>query len=457
METFLIKTLQLMLALALLVLVHEFGHYFFSRVFGVKVEKFYLFFNPWFTLFKYKPKKRATQPGEEEKASWRDTEYGIGWLPLGGYCKIAGMIDESMDKEQMAQPEKPWEFRAKPAYQRLLIMVGGVLFNFIAAIAIYSGIVYTWGEKFLPFRNASEGMMYSETAHRIGFQDGDIPLFADDNELDYLSGETVLAIVDAKQVKVLRHQSDTIIIDIPQNFIFDANKDAEDGQSLMAYRLPVVVYDTQNGMGAKKSGMEKGDKIVAVNDIKTPSYDIFKAELDKNKDKTVSLTYIRNGKENITDVEIDSDGKIGITLTPITDIYETITIDYSIFKSIPRGIEMGVEKLSGYISQMKYIFTSEGAKSLGGFGALGSIFPETWDWANFWNITAFLSVILAFMNILPIPALDGGHVLFLLVEIITRRKPSDKFLEYAQMAGMIFLLLLMVYANGNDIYRFFLK
>lgn len=457
METFIIKALQLMLALALLVLVHEFGHYLFSRIFGVKVEKFYLFFNPWFTPFKYKPKKPAPKPGEEEKASWRDTEYGIGWLPLGGYCKIAGMIDESMDKEQMAQPEKPWEFRAKPAWQRLLIMIGGVIFNFITAIIIYSGIVYTWGEKFLPFRNATEGMMYSETAHKIGFQDGDIPLFADDTELEYLSGDAIMSIVGAKQVRVLRNHTDTVAIDIPENFIFTANEEAENGQSLMAYRLPVVVYDTQNGMGAIKAGLERGDRIVAVNNVSTPSYDLFKTELENNKDKTVSLTYVRNGEEQTTDIEIDGGGKIGISLTPITDIYETITLDYSLFKSIPRGIEMGVDKLTSYVSQMKYVFTAEGAQSLGGFGALGSIFPETWDWLNFWNITAFLSVILAFMNILPIPALDGGHVLFLLVEIVTRRKPSEKFLEYAQMAGMIFLLALMLYANANDIYRFFIK
>lgn len=457
METFLIKALQLMLALAILVLIHEFGHYFFSRVFGVRVEKFYLFFNPWFSLFKYKPKKQEPKPGEEDKASWRDTEYGIGWLPLGGYCKIAGMIDESMDKEQMAQPEKPWEFRAKPAWQRLFIMIGGVLFNFILAIIIYAGIVFTWGEKFLPFREAEEGMMYSETAHKIGFQDGDIPLFADDTELDYLSGETVMAIVDAKTVTVLRNKKDTVNISIPENFIFEANKDAEDGQSLMAYRLPVVVHDTQNGMGAIKAGLQRGDKIIGVNNVQTPSYDLFKIELEKNKDKTVPLTYIRNGQEFTGYVEIDGGGKIGITLTPITDIYNTVTIDYSLLNSIPRGVQMGVEKLTSYVSQMKYVFTAEGAQSLGGFGALGSIFPETWDWLIFWNMTAFLSVILAFMNILPIPALDGGHVLFLLVEIITRRKPSEKFLEYAQMAGMIFLLALMLYANGNDIYRFFFK
>lgn len=482
-----------MMALAILVFVHECGHYFFSRLFGVTVDKFYLFFNPNFSLFRMKKVNgkwrykffaknvpdnyeeiEVTLPnGKKEKEyktidpdtlaidDWRretqNTEYGIGWLPLGGYCKIAGMIDESMDKGQMAQPAKPWEFRSKPAYQRLLIMVGGVVFNFILAILIYAGIVYAWGERFLPFRNATEGMIFSETAHRVGFQDGDIILNADGKELDYLSAETLMSIVDADKVQVLRNQQDTVTINIPNGFIFQANKDAEEGQPLMDYRLPVVISDTQNGMGAIKAGLQKGDRLIAINGTPTPSYDLFKAQLEANKDKTASLTYIRDGKECTTDVAIDGGGKIGILLTPITDIYETVTVEYSLFKSIPRGVEMGVDKLSSYVQQMKYIFTKEGAESLGGFGALGSIFPDEWSWANFWYITAFFSVMLAFMNILPIPALDGGHVLFLLVEIIIRRKPSDKFLEYANMAGMAFLIILMLYANGNDIYRFFFK
>ena len=457
METFLIKAVQLVMALAILVLIHEFGHYFFSRVFGVRVEKFYLFFNPWFSLFKYKPKKKEPKPGEPEKASWRDTEYGIGWLPLGGYCKIAGMIDESMDKEQMAQPEQPWEFRSKPAWQRLFIMIGGVLFNFILAIIIYSGIVFTWGEQFLPFRNAEEGMMFSPAAQQIGFQDGDIPLFADDTELNYLSGESVMAMVSADKVTILRNKQDTVAISIPENFIFTANKEAEEGQTLMAYRLPVVVANAQNGMGAIKVGLQKGDRIMSVNNVSTPTYELFTSELNKCKNSTVPMTYIRNGEEKSCNIEVDGAAKIGIQLTPIIDIYETTTIEYSFWNSIPRGIEMGVEQLTSYVSQLGLIFTKEGAQSLGGFGALGSIFPETWSWVNFWSITAFFSVILAFMNILPIPALDGGHVLFLLYEIILRRKPSEKILQYAQMAGMFFLLALMLYANANDIYRFFIK
>ena len=457
METFLIKAAQLIVAFAILVIIHEFGHYIFSRIFGVKVEKFYLFFNPWFTLYKYKPKKPAPKPGEEEKMTWRDTEYGIGWVPLGGYCKIAGMIDESMDTEQMKQPAKPWEFRSKPAWQRLLIMVGGVLFNFILAIIIYTGIVFAWGEKYIPFRNATEGMMYSETAHKVGFVDGDIPLAADGKELTYYSGDELLKMLDAKVVTVLRNKCDTVNINIPDGFIFTANKEAEEGNLFMAYRLPVVISDLQPGMGAVKAGLMKSDSIVSINGVSTPSLDIFKAELDKNPDKDVTIGFVRNGKPMESKVAVDAAGKIGIMLTPLTDIYRTVTREYSIFASIPRGIELGVEKLTSYVSQMKYVFTREGAKNLGGFGAIGNIFPESWNWEQFWSITAFLSVILAFMNILPIPALDGGHVLFLLVEIITRRQPSEKFLEYAQMAGMAFLFALLLFANGNDIYRFFFK
>ena len=457
METFLIKAAQLIVAFAILVIIHEFGHYIFSRIFGVKVEKFYLFFNPWFTLYKYKPKKPAPKPGEEEKMTWRDTEYGIGWVPLGGYCKIAGMIDESMDTEQMKQPAKPWEFRSKPAWQRLLIMVGGVLFNFILAIIIYPGIVFAWGEKYIPFRNATEGMMYSETAHKVGFVDGDIPLAADGKELTYYSGDELLKMLDAKVVTVLRNKCDTVNINIPDGFIFTANKEAEEGNLFMAYRLPVVISDLQPGMGAVKAGLMKSDSIVSINGVSTPSFDIFKAELDKNPDKDVTIGFVRNGKPMESKVAVDAAGKIGIMLTPLTDIYRTVTREYSIFASIPRGIELGVEKLTSYVSQMKYVFTREGAKNLGGFGAIGNIFPESWNWEQFWSITAFLSVILAFMNILPIPALDGGHVLFLLVERITRRQPSEQFLEYTHMARMAFLFALLLFANGNDIYRFFFK
>ncbi len=455
--TFWFKALELIMALGLLVMVHEFGHYFFSRLFGVWVEKFYLFFNPWFSLFKWKPKAKLDEDGNEVKSSWRATTYGIGWLPLGGYCKIAGMIDESMDTEQMKQPAQPWEFRSKPAWQRLLIMIGGVLFNFLLAIAIYSGIVYTYGEMNINFVDAVEGMDYCDSAHKIGFKDGDIPLMADDHALTYYSTEDLQAILTAKTVKVLRNHKDTVTINVPSDFIFTANKDAEQGQMFMQYRMPVVISQTQPRMGAEKAGLMQGDRILAVNNDTTPTYTELTPTLLKYAGKTVKLRYLRDSKELVSDVEVDGAGKLGIMLTEPTKIFKINIKKYNIFQSIPRGFEMGWDKMVSYVKQLKLVFTKQGAQSLGGFGAIGSIFPEKWNWLDFWNITAFLSVILAVMNILPIPALDGGHVLFLIYEIITRRQPSEKFLERAQTVGMLLLFALLLFANGNDIYRYFFK
>ena len=443
-------------SLSLLVFVHELGHYTFARLSGTKVEKFYLFFNPWFTLFKYKPKPKPVKEGETPKASWRDTEYGIGWLPLGGYCSIAGMVDETKSAKDLGDKVQPWEFRAKPAWQRLLIMIGGVLFNFLAAIAIYAGMVYVLGEQFIPFKNATEGMAFCESAHKIGFVDGDIPLSADGKELYYYSTEDLQAMLTAKQVTVLRG-TDTVRISIPKDFIFTANKDAEEGQLFMFYRLPVVVSQTQPNMGAEKAGLKSGDRIIGVNSVSTREYVSFTEQLQSNKDKTVTIHFLRDGRQDSARVAVDDAGKIGILLTEPEKVYETITLNYSFFRSIPRGIEMGWEKLSGYVSQLKYVFTADGAKSLGGFGSIGSIFPESWDWIAFWSITAFLSVILAVMNILPIPILDGGYVLFLLIEVFTGWKPSEKFMNVALNIGFYLLIALLLFANGNDIYRFLIK
>lgn len=455
-STFFIKAVQLILAFGLLVIVHEFGHYIFSRIFGIRVEKFYIFFDPWFSLFKYKPKKK---PGTEDKASWRDTEYGIGWLPFGGYCKISGMIDESMDLEQMKQPAKPWEFRSKPAWQRLLVMVAGVLFNFILAIIIYAGIAYTWGDKYIDYEDATYGMQYCEPAHRIGFVDGDIPLMMDGQKIDAANYD-LLKMLESKQVTVLRNGKDTVVINMPENAVLKINSEMEkedSGFGFMVYRIPVVVKEAVAGEAAEDAGLQAGDRIVAVDSVPAETYDVFSKELAANKGKSVALQYVRDGKEQSTTIQISEAGKIGIMLTPITDLYKTKTIEYNLWQSIPRGIEIGVDKLVSYVSQMKYIFTSEGAKSLGGFGAIGNMFPDTWSWYQFWVITAFISLALAFMNILPIPALDGGHILFLIYEMITGREPNQKFMEYAQMIGLGLLVLLMLYANANDIYRFFIK
>ena len=471
MNATLIKTLEFFMALGLLVMIHEFGHYFFARVFGVWVEKFYMFFNPWLSIVKWKPGKyvkwfshgnemavAGDNDPNENKRSWRATEYGIGWLPLGGYCSIAGMIDESMNTEAMKQPAKPYEFRSKPAWQRLLIMLGGVLFNFLLAIIIYAGIVYAVGEKFINFTDATEGMEFCDSAHKAGFVDGDIPLTADGKALSYFNSEDLNAMLTARQVTVLRNHKDTVTINLPKDFIFQANTDAEAGQAFMAYRLPVVVSQTQPRMGGEKAGLQEGDRLMAVNGTPTPSYTEFTAALEQNKGKNATLSYQRGGQTlTATDVPIDGAGKLGILLTEPTNIYHTTVKNYNILQSIPRGLEMGWNKMVTYVKQLKLIFTPQGAQSLGGFGTIGSIFPPTWNWIDFWNITAFISVILAVMNVLPIPALDGGHVMFLLYEMITRRQPSLKFLERAQTVGMALLIALLVFANGNDIYRFFFK
>lgn len=441
METILIKALQLILSLSLLVLVHEFGHFIFARLFKVRVEKFYLFFDPWFSLFKFKPKNS-------------DTEYGIGWLPLGGYCKISGMIDESMDKEQMAQPAQPYEFRSKPAGQRLMIMVGGVLFNFILALFIYSMVLFAWGDTYLPLKNVKQGMDFSETFINVGFRDGDILLRADDEELERYNEDCLRKVVEAHNVTVLRDGVETVI-PIPDDMM---QRVLRDKQGFAAYRFPMVVKNlSADDMPAAQAGMQPGDSIVSVNDVPVVTYYEAAAMLAENKSKEITLGYYRDGELRSASLVPDSLGRIGVGACLPTDLYQTETRTYGFLASFPAGVKLGINTLKGYVSDMQYVFTKEGASSLGGFATIGSIFPDTWNWRAFWMQTAFLSIILAFMNILPIPALDGGHVMFLLYEVIARRKPSDKFLEYAQMAGMAILFALLLYANGNDLFRFVFK
>ena len=412
METFLIKAIQFMLSLSLLVLIHEFGHFIFARIFKVRVEKFYLFFDPWFSLFKFKPKNS-------------ETEYGVGWLPLGGYCKISGMIDESMDKEAMAQPPKPYEFRSKPAGQRLLIMVGGVLFNFLLALFIYSMILFTWGDTYMPLKNMKMGMDYSETFKHVGFKDGDILLKADTLTLDRFGEDCLRSVVEAQNVTVLRNGVETVI-PIPDDMM---QRLLRDKKGFAALRFPMVIKEVpEPNAPAALAGMQAGDR-----------------------------GFYRNGALDTLTMQVDSLGKIGVAVKAPAELFGLVTVKYGFFESFPAGIAKGIRTLKGYTNDMKYVFTKEGASSIGGFGSIGGLFPSTWDWELFWERTAWLSVILAFMNILPIPALDGGHVLFLLYEVITRRKPSDKFLEYAQMTGMFLLFALLLYANGNDIIRYFFQ
>ena len=440
METFLIKAAQLIAALSLLVIIHELGHFLWARVFKIRVEKFYIFFNPWFSLAKWKPKNS-------------ETTYGIGWLPLGGYVKIAGMIDESMDKEQMAQPPKPWEFRTKPAWQRLLVMTGGVLNNFILAIIIYAGIAWYWGEKTIPYQNAYEGMDFTPAAQALGFRNGDILLEADGKVIDSRDRSGLFKMLEADEVRVLRNHTDTVTLRMPENAVTSLPQE----DPFMAYRLPVFVKQVMPGEPAAKAGLVEGDRIVAVGDSLTPAYTELVPALTAYASTEVPLAILREGDTIMTKAIPTAQGKLGFGLMAPMEIFECDTTQYGFFRSITVGISNGTGMLVSYVGSLKHVFTKEGAESIGGFGAIGNLFPEKWNWRTFWEMTAFLSIMLAFMNIIPIPALDGGHVAFLLWEVVTRRKPSDKFMEYAQMAGMLFLLLLLVYANSNDIYRFLIK
>ena len=452
METFLIKALQLILSLSLLVIIHEMGHFLFAKLFKTRVEKFCLFFDPWFTLFKFKPKKS-------------ETEYALGWLPLGGYVKISGMIDESMDTEQMKQPVKPWEFRAKPAWQRLLIMVGGVVFNFLLAIFIYSMILFAWGDAYIPVQKAPLGMDFNETMHQVGFRDGDVLISADGVPFERMGTDLLTGIVDARQVTVLRDGQPASVY-IPDNLM---DRLLADSTRFADFRYPYVVDSLAAGGPAQLAGLQPGDSITHM-DGRSISFQDFlltmaerrtRAEAATTDDslrtalRKVNLTYVRNGLTHDLTLEADTAFKVGVYAVMQTDrLLPVVQKEYTFFASIPAGIELGVNTLAGYVDQMKYLFSKEGAKQLGGFGTIGSIFPATWDWHQFWYMTAFLSIILAFMNILPIPALDGGHVLFLIYEIVARRKPSDKFMERAQMAGMFLLFALLIWANLNDVLRF---
>lgn len=437
MEVFFIRALQLIMALSLLVLIHEFGHFLFARIFKVRVEKFYLFFDWGFSLFKWKPKNS-------------ETEYGVGWIPLGGYCKISGMIDESMDTEQMKQPIQPWEFRSKPAWQRLLIMIGGVMFNFILAMFIYAMIMFTWGESYTDIRKATYGMEFNENAKSLGFVDGDIILKVDEQDVDRYSVDLLRAIADGKEVTVSR-AGEEVVIEIPEDFgLLDMGKESP----FMQFRLPAVIDSILPASAAQVAGLQKGDSIMSISGETITSWNKLMVTMQKMKEKgcsTIEITAMRDSIVTFT-ANVDSTYKLGIT--PCSPDYPVTRIKYNFIEAFPAGISYGWNVLKGYVSDFKYLFSKEGAQSVGMFGTIGSLFPAMWNWHQFWLMTAMLSLILAVMNILPIPALDGGHVVFLLIEVITGRKPSDKVLEYAQMVGMLILLALFILATYNDAMRF---
>ena len=461
MDIFLIRLLQFMLAIGLLVLLHEGGHFFFAKLFGVRVDKFYLFFDPsiwkWDgSLFKWKPKGS-------------DTQYGVGWLPLGGYCKIAGMIDESFDTEQMKQPEQPWEFRAKPAWQRLLIMIGGVLVNFLLALFIYSMILFYWGDTYIPVKDMTMGMKFNAEAKALGFQDGDILLGTDKGTFKDFSADLYRDISEATRVDLIR-KGTKMSLTLPGDLNLLGMLKAE--PSFVRPLIPAVIDSVMADSPASACGLQQGDEIIAINDKPVDSYNEFtdqigiledmmtgaKTQADSLKIRTATLVVSRTDESGVKSqdtlaVTLSPELKVGFFVKTIAGIYEPYTREYGFFESIPAGIAYGWNVLAGYVNDMKYVFTADGAKSLGGFGAIGSLFPPMWDWYMFWKMTAFLSIILAFMNILPIPALDGGHVLFLFYEMVTRRKPSETFMIRAEYVGFGILILLMVVANLNDILR----
>ena len=439
MEIF-IKVVQLFLSLTLLVAIHEFGHFIVARIFKIRVEKFYIFFDPWFSLFKFKR-------GE--------TEYGLGWIPLGGYVKIAGMIDESMDLEQMKQPAQPWEFRSKPAWQRFLVMIAGVVMNLLLAFAIYCGISYTWGSSYLANEDVKWGYNFNTTAEQMGFVDGDKIISIDGQPIDNVN-EILNALVlsDSDRAVVVDRQGLQIDFTIPYEQLLDM-RNTEEFKDLYAPIVPMIVGEVQSD-SAREAGLAEGDQIIGVGGVESVEMQRIMELLGEHKGTSVDIEIIRYGGHTTLTVPVNEEGKVGFQ---IAQPFEYRTKHYTLLQSIPAGARLTIKQLNGYWQQLKLIVKpkTEMYKSLGGFISIGSIFPGEWDWLSFWSTSAFLSIILAVMNIIPIPGLDGGHSLFTLWEMITRRKPSEKFLEIAQYVGLIILLILLVYANGNDIYRFFIK
>lgn len=487
--TVLIKALQLILSLSLLVFVHELGHFMFARLFKTRVDKFYLFFNPKFAIVRWKKIngkwrikwfsknwEEYSQPVLDENGyqkldkkgnpmtqplpidqlpedDWRrypeTTEWGIGWLPLGGYCSICGMVDETTSINDLNEKAEPWEYRSKPAWQRLLIITGGVLMNFITAVVVYSIMLFHWGAEEMPMKNAYLGYNYCQTALKNGFENGDIIISIDNEEVEIEKDAIEKIVIENKRnVRINRKGNDTLIL-LPEGF--GKQMLAAEEKQFMELRIPFVIDEI---VGQNKM-LQKGDSVIAINNKKTSVYQDITKEISSLSNTKISISFFRNGILMSDSIMLDENGKIGVSIKNPIVYFKTIKKEYNILQSIPAGWNMMVDVLSSYVKQFRLVFTKEGAKSLGGFAAIGNLFPSVWDWQIFWNMTAFLSVILAFMNILPIPVLDGGYVLFLLYEMIFRRKPSEKFMQIALNIGMFLLFALLILANGNDVIRMF--
>lgn len=429
------------MSLSILIVLHELGHFVFARMFHTRVEKFFLFFDAGFALFKKKI---------------GDTVYGIGWLPLGGYVKISGMIDESMDKEQMKKPPQPWEFRSKKAWQRLLIMLGGVTVNFLLAIVIYILVFFTWGEKYVPNQNLTYGIMVDSIAMDMGLRNGDKILALDGVEVKKWESIHHDIIVNEVETITVNRNEKVMYLEVPQDLIPKLLKT----EFPILPRVPACIGAILEESPADSAGLQAGDYIVALNGQPVYFYDEFLGRMVGRLREEVRITVTREKDTLNFNILTDHDGKIGFyPLFDDSHFFESVEVRYSFLQSIPAGIKRGYETTRSYLKQLKMLIKpkTKAYEELGGFIKIGSIFPSTWDWQSFWNLTAFLSIILAIMNILPIPALDGGHVMFLLFEMITGRKPGDKFLEYAQIVGMVILLSLLLYANLNDIIGLFNK
>lgn len=434
MDPFFVKAIQLILSLSILIVLHELGHFIPAKIFKTRVEKFYLFFDVKFSLFKKKI-------GE--------TTYGIGWLPLGGYVKISGMIDESMDKEQMAKPPEPWEFRSKPTWQRLIIMLGGVTVNIIVGFLIYSLILFNYGRDFYTPETMPDGFAVHESFKAFGFQDGDQILKVNGEHFEnVLDINKFILLRDVGTVEVLRQNGSTEVLTLPED-IGMVNFKAGVMEPFVPLVNPVI-DQVKSDSPAELAGLEQGDKIVSVNGEATNFWHEFTQKIQNTVEGSVNLVINRNGELINSNITPDENNIIGVT--PELN-FNAVHREYSLWESITNGTSFGYDILRDYASQFKYVFTKEGATQVGGFGAIGNLFPDTWNWLDFWQTTALISIILAFMNILPIPALDGGHVMFLLYEMISGRKPNEKVMEYAQVAGFFLLIALVLFANGNDVYR----
>ena len=437
----LIQAAQFFLSLSFLIVLHELGHFIPAKLFNTRVEKFYLFFDPYFSLFKKKI---------------GGTEYGIGWLPLGGYVKISGMIDESMDTEHLNAEPQPWEFRSKPAWQRLIIMVGGVAVNVLLAMVIYAMILFTWGDDYLKTENLKYGIECSDLAKEIGFENGDNILTIDGVYYENFSDIPEAILISGASEVLVDRNGETVSISIPSNIIEQfIEKNAQSGFIGMAW--PYIAQKFDHGSVAEAAGVLAGDQLIAINGEESLYFSDYVNTLPSLAGQEIRLSVLRGLDTLHFDMLLGENGKIGVYYVPPTDLITYDHRDYGFFESFPAGTAMALDKLDSYVQQMKLIFNPEtGAwKGLGGFISIGKQYSPEWDWFSFWNFTAFLSIILAFMNTLRIPALDGAHVMFLIGEMITGRKPSDKFLEYAQVTGFIILIALLLLANGNDIIKLF--